>query len=110
MQKNIGGFTWDGSALTIPADGFYRVDAGFVAANGTTGNRGIQVTKNTTNTDVNVVLKSEISAFGNLAGVPEMFAKGDVLRLFYNTANVSGNVGNTAGDTFLKVYRIGAKA
>lgn len=108
-----GGFTFSAGVLTVPQDGLYQIDAAITfTAIAAGNNRGIQVTKNVTNTDTTypgTLFKRETTgaATGGV-GVSGAVAlrKGDALRVQALGAQ-SANLGTNGYDTWCTVSYLG---
>lgn len=96
--------SFNGGVLRIATSGLYQISCAFASANGqATGNRGIQITKNTTQIDsAGTLNKLEVQGLGSTASFPVQLTSGDDIRFY---ALVPGAMGISAyrGDTVFRV-------
>lgn len=101
---NRGYTSFTGGVLRIATSGIYQVSCSFATAAGVaSGNRGIQLTKNTTGIDTTGTLnKLEVQGLGSTASFPVQLNAGDEIRFFVNVGGAQG-LGAYRGDTVWRV-------
>lgn len=100
---NRGFTSFSGGVLRIATSGIYQVSCSWASQPGAAaGNRGIQITRNSTAIDTaNTLNKLEVQGNGSSSSFPVQLNAGDEIRMFVN--GWSGSIGAFFGDTVFRV-------